>query len=259
MTKDDRIEISPTGGELALFDDISKLAHSLWKKTLAFSGLNTDPKMHSCILFKRLWSNHRGYTLLWNNHLHLESEIILRSALEAAICLSAIVELKEEFILLLKQDAAFTLQGQIKIYRHHDEKGMVREGEQVLRLLQNGLPEGVKAVKLDWKQLAAKGQAPHLYDWHKNLSGISSHVTGLSIIPGFGGEGLDEQQKELRETKRVMNLMIMAGTTLQGSMCHARMIGDNEEMQTARGLAERMNTLSWGWCRSEQPGPWAKL
>lgn len=255
MTEEDKIEITPTSDEFVLFDDISRLAHRLWDKTLAISGRNTDPKIHSAVLFKRLWSNHRGYTILWNHSFQLESDIVLRSALEAAICLSAIAELKEEFVLLMKRDAAFTLQGQIKTHRDNDEKEMVREGEQVLRLLQSGLPEGVKAAKLDWKQLAAKGKAPRLYDWHKDLSGISSHVTGLSVIGEFEGEGLDKQPEELRKLKRKMHLMMMAGATLQGSMRHAGMIGDKDELEAARVLVERMNALSWGWRSVEQPGP----
>jgi hypothetical protein len=36
------------------------------------------------MLFKRLWSNHRGYAVLWNNRLQTESDIILRSGIEAS-------------------------------------------------------------------------------------------------------------------------------------------------------------------------------
>lgn len=61
-------EIEPTQDELALYDDVSHLAASLWKKSGDMEGLNTDPKMFSNSLFKRLWSNHRGYTLLWNGN-----------------------------------------------------------------------------------------------------------------------------------------------------------------------------------------------
>lgn len=244
---EDKIDIKPTSDELALYDDISKLAERLWGKTVGIRGFNTDPKMYSCVLFKRLWSNHRGYTLLWKNNFRLESDIILRSALEAAICLSALAELKEEFVLLMKQDAAYTITGQIKIFRDNNEVDLVRGYEEELRRLQNGLPAGAKAIKLDWKQLAASGNVPRLYDWHRDLSGVSSHVTGISVLDGFGGEGLNETQQEIRKLHRKMRLMMMAGATLQGSMRHAAMIMDESEVEAALVLINRMNSVSEAW------------
>lgn len=240
-------EIEPTKDEVALYDDIARLAKSLWDKSDGMEGLNTDPKMFSNSLFKRLWTNHQGYTLLWKEHYRLESDILLRSALETAICLSALVVLRADFVLLMKRDAAHTLTGQIKIYRDNNATDMVRNSEAVLRLLLKGLPEGVKAAKLDWKELAEIGSAQSLYEWHRRLSGVSSHVTGLSVMDGFGGERLDEKQRELRRLQRKMHLMQMAAATLQGSQHHATMLDATEEHERSRELTDRMNALSWDW------------
>ncbi|MGE0776206.1 MAG: hypothetical protein AB7G25_04975 [Sphingomonadaceae bacterium] len=240
-------EIKVTNDELALFDEISLLAKTLWENSVGMEGLNTDPKMFSNALFKRLWSNHRGYTLLWNNVFRLESDIILRSALEASICIAANMVLKEEFVLLMKRDAAFTLLGQIRSQREDGETKMVRDGEALLRQIQAELPEGQKPAKLQWKELAEIGGVPLLYTWHRMLSGVSSHVTGLSVLDGFGGQGLDDKHAELSKLNRKMHLMMMAGAMLQGTIFHAIMIEQNTAFDAAMALAKRMDALSWSW------------
>lgn len=249
----EEIEIKPSSEERALFDDISHLANGLWERSTVISGLTTDPRMFSIMLFKRLWSNHRGYTHLWVNNFRLESDIILRSALEAAICLAANLHLREKFVLLMKRDAAFTLQGQIKSHRDAGDTDMVCGTEEALRPLLAGLPDGIKAAKLDWKALAAIGKVPMLYNWHRMLSGVSSHVTGLSILTGVGGEGFDDRQEELKNLTRKMHLMMMAGATLQGCMCHAGMIDSQKDLEAALALTDRMNALSWKWPGVDAP------
>lgn len=243
----DKVEILPTSNELALFDDISEVAKNLWEKSGGMEGLNTDPKMFSNAIFRRLWSNHRGFALLWKNEFRLESDIILRSALEASICIAANLELREKFVLLMKRDAAFTLLGQIKSQRDDGETEMVREGELLLRQMQSTLPQDENPAKLQWKELAEIGKVPLLYSWHRMLSGVSSHVTGMSIIDGFGGEGLDEKHEELKKLNRKMHLMMMAGATLHGTMFHAIMIEQDAEYDNAIVLAKRMDALSWDW------------
>lgn len=255
MADEARKEIEPTKDECALYDDIAHLAKSLWDKSKGMEGLNTDPKMFSNSLFKRLWTNHQGYTLLWKEHYRLESDILLRSALETAICISALVIMRDDFVVLMKRDAAHTLTGQIKIYRDNDATDMVRDSEAVLRLLLKGLPEGVKPAKLDWKELAEIGSVQSLYEWHRRLSGVSSHVTGLSIMDGFGGEGLDEKQRDLRQLQRKMHLMQMAAAALQGSQHHATMLDATEEYERSRELTDRMNAVSWDWPGVKCPEP----
>ena len=44
--------VEPTPEELAIFDEISQIGATLWKKSKQTSGLSTDPKMYSIMLFK---------------------------------------------------------------------------------------------------------------------------------------------------------------------------------------------------------------
>jgi hypothetical protein len=238
-----------TTEERAIYDEISRLGVLLWDASLNVVGLNSDPKMFSVMLFKRLWSNHRGYALLHNNAYSLEADIILRSGLEAAICIAANYRLREEFVLLMRRDAAYTLQGQIKVHREGGALDLVKDCEAGLRQLHAGLPDGVKAARLDWNTLAQKGQVPQLYGFHRMLSGVSSHVTGMSVLLGVVGEDGDgtDAQNEIRRRSRKHHLMMMAGATLQGSMLHAGMIGEDELARTAKSLVDQLNVISTTW------------
>ncbi|MFL0412499.1 hypothetical protein ACH0CP_02715 [Sphingomonas sp. 179-I 2A4 NHS] len=239
--------IEPSADELTIYDDISKLGERLWKISTSIEGLNTDPKMSSIMLYKRLWSNQRGYTALWKMNLNLEANIVLRSAVEAAICIAANAKLREEFVLLMSRDAAATIQGQIKIHRDNEAYELVKEGEATLRLLQSKLPVGVKPATLRWKELAEQGGAPQLYSFHKMLSSVSSHVTGLSILRGVTNERMDAEQREISELERKMHLMMMAGAMLQGARLHSVMIEAYAELEIATILTDRLATLSMSW------------
>lgn len=199
------------------------------------------------MLFKRLWSNHRGFTVLWNSELNIESDIVLRSGLEAAICIAANFKLRDDFVCLMHRDAAATLQGQIKWHRDNADSETVRDFEATLRNLQARFPAGTKAAKLDWKSLAEQGGVPQLYGFHRMLSGVSSHVSGLSVLRGVTGEGMAELQVELRGLTRKIHLMMMAGATLKGSMLHAGMIEEDAQVEAALALTNRMNALSKSW------------
>ncbi|MES3094064.1 hypothetical protein [Sphingomonas aerolata] len=239
--------IEPTRGELAIYDDISKLGERLWDISTAIEGLNTDPKMFSIMLYKRLWSNQRGYTVLWKMNLNLEANIVLRSAVEAAICIAANAMLKNDFVLLMHKDAVSTIQGQIKVHRDNDAQDAVRDGEAALRFLQAKLPSGEKPARLDWKDLALRGGVPQLYSFHRLLSSVSSHVTGLSILRGVTNERMDTGQREISELERKMHLMMMAGALLQGARLHSVMIEAYAELETATALTDRLATLSMSW------------
>lgn len=238
-------DVAPTPDELSLYDGVSGIASSLWAKSTEISGLNSDPKMLSIMLFKRLWSHHRGFTLLWNAKLYTEADILLRAGLEAAICIAANFELRESFVSLMRSDAAFTVMGQIKLHRAAGDTELVRNAEAALRDLQAGL--SAKAAKLEWATLADQGKVPQLYAWHRMLSGVSSHVTGLSILRGVISDSSEELQDELRALTRKMHLMMMAGATLHGSMLHAGMIDDAEAVEATSKMMDRMNALSWAW------------
>lgn len=239
--------LEPTIDELSIYRDITNLGVRLWEISTNIEGLSTDPKMFSIMLYKRLWSNHRGYTALYNLHLSLEANIILRSAVETAICIAANYRLRDDFVLLMKKDACHTIQGQIKIHRESGATDTVKEGEATLRYLQSFLPEGVKAAKLDWKSLAEHGGVDQLYGFHRLLSGVSSHVTGLSILRGVTNGKMDAQHAELGGLERKMHLMMMAGAMLQGSRIHSGMIEAYAELDQAVALTERLATISMEW------------
>lgn len=238
----------PTIEELAIFNEITQLGSSLWVSSLKLSGLSTDPKMFSIMLYKRLWSNHRGFAHLWRNSLPLEADIILRSGVEAAICIAANFRLQDRFLILMRQDAASTVTGQIKIHRANGEQDLVRDGEAALRDLLIGLPNG-KAARLNWQLLASEGRVPQLYDWHRMLSGISSHVTGLSVLRGVTDETdrMNNLQAELRDLNEKMRPMMMAGATLNGIMHHAGMIDDRRQLEAALSLIDQLNEISKHW------------
>ena len=238
-----------TTDEYTIYNEISHLGESLWSASKEVVALNSDPKMFSIMLFKRLWSNHRGYTILHNNALSLEADIILRSGLEAAICIAANYQLRDDFVNLMRRDVAFTLKGQIKVHRNAGAYDLVKDGEAELRRLVAGFPEGIKPARLDWKLLADRGQVSHLYDFHRMLSGVSSHVTGMSVLKGIVGADGDGSgaQDELRILSKRIHLMMMAGATLQGSMLHAAMIDNEQHYQSAKRLVGRMNVISTTW------------
>lgn len=235
--------------EDAILTEVSSLAATLWKVSTEVSGSNRDPKMFSIMLFKRLWSNHRGYVSMHDQHLSLEADIILRSGLEAAICIAANYHLREGFLALLKQDAAHTLLGQIKVNRESGATELVKEGEAILRQLKRSFPADLKPSRLNWKDLAERGKTPELYRFHRMLSGISSHVTGMSILKGVVAEDSDSEQTwaEFHSLTRRMHLMMMIGATLQGSMLHSAMIGEDKVTLAAKQLAHRLDIVSVDW------------
>jgi hypothetical protein len=242
-----RMPHKPTDEELALFNDISSHASVLWEKSERVTGLNHDPKMFSIMLFKRLWSNHRGYIVLWNNRLQTESDLVLRSGIEASICLAANFKLREEFVSLMRGDAIFTLKGQIKMYREEGSLDMVGVCEAALRDLQSRFPADSKLGRLNWATLARRGEVPHLYAWHRQLSGVSSHVTGLSVLTGVVPVEGEDPTAELGPMQRKMHLMMMAGATLQGCLQHGGMLNDLEAMQETITLLNRLSELSFHW------------
>jgi len=235
-----------TSEELEIYDEISRLADALWKESVKLEALNRDPKLFSIMLFKRLCSNHRGYTVLHNNNFFLEADIILRSGLESAICIAANFQLRDDFVTLMKSDAAHTILGQIKLHREAGAKDLVKDGEATLRFLKAKLPEGMKPNRLNWKTLAQQGKVPQLYEFHRMLSGVSSHVTGMSVLKGIiGADGSGEDaQDELRRISKRMHLMMMAGATLHGSMLHAAMINEEVHAKHALSLLDKMNNIA---------------
>jgi hypothetical protein len=241
----------PTHDETVLFDDISSLTERVWDQSKEIAGTIADPKFISVVLFRRLRSNHRAYAVLWRNGYPMEGEIIVRAAIETAICIAANSKMGDEFPRLMRRDAAATLQGQIKLYREADNAEMTKSSEAALRYLQAGFAEGERAVKLDWKSLAEAGGQPQLYNFHKMLSGVSAHVTGLSLIRGVGDAETEEMQATLSGMSERNYFNMMAGATLHGALILSGMIGDACCEQEALALMKRMDALSITWPGAE--------
>ena len=242
------IETSPE--EATLFDDIGNFAKSLWEKSRKVEGPFTDPRMISIMLFRRLWSNHRGYALLWKNGFSLEADIILRSGIEASICIAANEAKRGEFVELLRRDACATVKGQITMLRDDGDDDRAREAEAVLQDMLSKRPDDYRPDRLRWKDLAEAGGVPKLYGWYRQLSGMSSHVTGASILRGIEFADGVTPGGNVPAIERKMHLMMMAGATLEGSRRHAAMLKDEEEYGNAVDLLNRLAELSKQWPRA---------
>jgi hypothetical protein len=232
-----------TSSEMAIFDDITELAKCALAASSSIDGSISDPKVVSTALFRRLIGHHVGFEVLWKQGLQLEADIILRSGIEAAICLAANAKLPELFSQLLRSDAAYTLQSQIKMYRNDNDMEAVRQAESVLRDLQNDQ----KAAALNWRALATQGDVARFYDWYKNLSGVSSHVSGVSIMKDIQNRKVADAQELLRQHGQKMHYMMMGIATLRGSIFHARTINEPELLERSAAIAERLDKVSFDW------------
>lgn len=240
--------MEPSPEELAICDEVSHVGADTWTATMALEGLNTDPMMFSAMIYRRLWSNHRGFLVLWKANLLLEASIVLRSGLEAAICLAALPVLGKDFIALMKKDAAYTVQRQQRKLLEDGDEAAAHEAGAHVDMLLSLLPEGSKPACLNFKTLAETGGVPPLYSAHRLLSGTSSHVTGLSILQGaVSDEASIALQDELSGLTRRMHLMYMTGATLHGIALHSQIIGAAELMDKANALIGQMNEISQGW------------
>jgi hypothetical protein len=236
-----------TKDEETYINDLSAVGRSLWQASARIQALSGDPKMNSIILYNRLWSNYWGFIILWNAKFQLEADIILRSAIETAICIVANSVLKDEFSKLIRGDLVATLKNQIKRFRDDGDLELVQKAEAELRKQINVAPERPKTF--DWKELATIGGQPLLYATHKTLSMQSSHVTGLSLtrgVVGADGDGTAEQN-EMLAIGRKMHLMALAGAMTQSVLVHAGIIGADELVVQAAALAARLDEISFDW------------
>jgi len=200
-----------TADEVTFVNDLGAAGAALWEVSTHVVGLTDDPRITSVKLYRRLWSNHRGFVLLWRAGLQLEADIVLRSALEAAICIAANHALQAEFAALLRGDLVATIKSQIKRWRDDGDAELVRDAEAELRRQLAGAPARPHAF--DWKELAEVGGQPTLYGFHKGLSMMSSHVTGFSLmhgVVGADGDGAGDQE-QLLAMRRKVHLMMLAG------------------------------------------------
>lgn len=233
--------------ERVLVDDLTAMATKLWAASKNLGVLNTDPRAVSLMLYSRLWSNYRGFLLLWKAGHSLEASIVLRSALETSICISANYVMREGFYPLLLGDLVATLKSQIKRWREDGFEGLVAGAEEHLRAVLPRAPENARAFK--WQELANAGGVRELYGYHKELSMVSSHVTALSLMRGVicvdgAGEQLNRQLEELNVPMHIRQMMI---AILIGAKFHAEVIEAQEQVTEIAELEQRLNAVSARW------------
>jgi len=241
-----------TADEIAIFEEISKLGRDLNQSSLKITGNMGDPRFISVILFRRLWGHHQGFKLLWDAELGIESATILRSGIEATICIAANFKMQEDFARLIREDAAFTLGKQTRLYQEIGADDLVTKAKENTAPLLEGVKAGEKPGKLDWKSLAESGKLPQLYRDYINLSGVSAHITGLSVMRGVVGAEENDGKDVLLQNKwsaldRVHHYRGMACATLTACHFHSRMIDDDENFAKADDLVRVMNELSKAW------------
>lgn len=224
-----------------LFNETNRLGEALWAKTLRTEGLNSDPKMVSCTLYKRLWSHHRGYALLYKDGLVVESDTLLRSSIEVAICLCANFHTEGGLWTQLKQDALHTVTSQINQAREVDDKDLERDGEKARRWLASQMEPNVRARKLEMKTLADDGKVPMLYQFYRGLSGTSSHVTGLSIMRGVVTPDEPTMQEAWTDLTKKTHHLWQIAAVLQGSFCHALLLDEDALAEASIALAKRLH------------------
>ncbi len=172
----------------------------------------------------------------------IEADTLLRSTIEASICIAANAHLEGGLWGELKRDALHTVTRQIAQAREAEDKDLERDGEKMRRWLSDLLPKGVGGKKLEMKTLSEAGKVPMLYGFYRALSATSSHVSGLSImrdVVGVDGEGQDLQHEWSEVTYRSHHLWQIAAV-LQASFLHALMIEEQGHADAALAMARRL-------------------
>lgn len=236
-----------TFDEKCFMDDLSAFGQALFSHSCTVEAQVGTPKAVSLMLFNRLWSNYRGYVVLWKAGHTLEAQIVLRAAIESTICISANAEMGEAFYSLLLGDLAATIKKLIKIWRDMDAGDLVKSYEARLRSLPAGTPE--KPTTFSWDELAKAGGMSRLYEQHRFLSATSSHVTALSVMRGVtAGEGSGEAlQSALLDIEGANGPMLACCALLIGCKYHANIVGSNDFCAGAAALESQFSVLSARW------------
>ena len=236
----------PTKNEIELFDATTALARRLAAQSAKVAGVFTDTKMMSNMLYHRLWGHHRAYRLLWDKRLYIEADMVLRAALEATISIAANHKMGHDFIELINQDVAATVKGQIKVARERGGIEAIKSGEAILRRHKARSGTQKEPKKLNFEDLAQMTELSPLYVLHRQLSGLSSHVTGLSLIRGLQSPSLQETQDRMNAAQRQGHFTMMANASLKAIQLHAEMVGEQDISHEAVELVYRSISIALG-------------
>lgn len=204
-------------------DQLGSIGGRLSDLTSGVEGMNNDPKMVAATLYIRAWGHFTAFSTLWRSGHILECDIILRCSVETAICIANVLHRPDEFIEELRADAASTMRGQVHMMRKRNYGDFVDE-------IATGYKElfgESKGRGLVWSELAEKVNANELYGYHKALSGVAAHVTGISVLRGIASE---DGSNYLNEGGKLRTLGWMCATMAATCLNYAAIIGADDLM-----------------------------
>lgn len=228
----------------AILDDFGELVAEMWDRSVNITGLSgaRDARILSVQIFKRLRDSRNAFALLWGARLNTEAETLVRSAIEAAICLAALRENPAEFLQAVRSDAAFTLTKQAPIWFSHDAKKASEAARDTGEIFGHRRADGTKHAPLNWQALAESGRVDHLYKVHRYLSGTAAHITGVSLLNDieFVDPAGNDLPNELRTLRRLDAVKHLCGAVHVGVASHATTAGFENIEEYAAALMERM-------------------
>jgi hypothetical protein len=208
---------------LPILNTLGAIGEELYALSTKVTGKAADPQQISARLFRRLFSNANAFNVLIQHGHELEAQMVLRHAVEAAICLAMLSTDEEEFAQHLLSDTAWTVIGQLP-YWYPDEAEQAVQKQAILDQFGLKNAAGKSHRGLQWNDLAKAGGVPHLYGFYKNLSGTAAHVSGLSSMLGMANTGHDrlEANSQLVEDAQAETaLSTMAGTVHSACLSYA--------------------------------------
>lgn len=220
----------------AILDDLGCMVDRIWSECVGREGYTHDPMIVSIQLFRRLKGHRNAFVTLANSDLLLDSEIIVRAALEAAICLVNLEKRRSSFIDDLRSDAATTIKGQLPIWFGSDPEDEAEAKDGLAMLFGKRRKDGASHEQFRMKQMAKDASIPDLYSWYKYLSGTSVHVTGISLFLDI----LPEQAQEMRRMRKVHTRGMICGATFYGCRAEAKMLGIPGVDGELEAIAHRM-------------------
>jgi hypothetical protein len=231
--------------EIEFLSDLSNFGAELSRHSSTLAETVGTPKAVSLMLYQRLWGNYRAFETLKDSGHLLEANIIIRTAIEAAICLAANEKMGGGFYSLLLGDLAATLKKMVKLWRSLDATELVSAYEAQLRSPPAGTPDQPKTFI--WEELAETAGQSVLYDRHRWLSATSAHVTGISLMRGVTvGEGSEELQAQWLGIEGTSSPLFMGCVFMFGAKLHAHVIAANALCESAEALDNRLKVLLGG-------------
>lgn len=165
------------------------------------------------LIFFRLNTHIRAFQRLWADGFPVECDMLLRAALEATICIVAAENLGDELVDLLSSDAASGLSRSIRQWRDRNHDGLVKGAEAELRkTFGHRRADGGKHRQIDVHELASRCGVQFMADRHRDLSSISVHVTGVSVMRALDREGRadDELFTRLDQVREMLLTVVVA-------------------------------------------------